>query len=133
MKYTLVSAKGDYAEIRSGCARTTPTTYITVSGNGLAGRGMGIGGTYQNWAAVGSQVTMVVAFMPLCGINRVRLEKGKYPTSRFAIFPESGRAEAGDGNLLEQVRAGHNGAGSFAGNLGSVKAARTASVDSHTT
>lgn len=29
--------------------------------------------------------------------------------SRFDIFSASGRAEAGDGDLLEQVRAGHDG------------------------
>lgn len=33
----------------------------------------------------------------------------RFPPSRLPIFPESGRAEAGDGDLLEQVRAGHDG------------------------
>lgn len=33
----------------------------------------------------------------------------RYQLSRFAIFSESGRAEAGDGDFLEQVRAGHDG------------------------
>ena len=75
-KYTLVSAKGANAEIRPGFARTTPTAYCNFcmadNGYGLVGRGMGIGGTYQTWAAAPRhrrplarepQVTIAVAFM----------------------------------------------------------------------
>lgn len=33
----------------------------------------------------------------------------KIPAVALCLFPESGRAEAGNGDLLEQVRAGHDG------------------------
>ena len=33
----------------------------------------------------------------------------KIRPSRLAIFPESGRAKAGDGDLLEQVRGSYDG------------------------
>lgn len=46
---------------------------------------------------------------PICALKPASTAGPRYPPSRLAIFPESGRAEAGDGDLLEQVRAGYDG------------------------
>ena len=56
-----------------------------------------------------SDISSEINYSDVMFLSSASTARRRYRPSRFDIFSASGRAEVGDGDLLEQVRAGHDG------------------------